>query len=76
MKKVLLDTCIVSYLFKEDSRSELYRKYIEGAYPVINFTILGEFYSWPLENNQGEIRKRKLEERVLNLFVIPYDAEI
>ena len=76
MRKVLLDTCIVSYLFKRDSRAERYRKHIEGTSPVINFTILGELYRWPLKRNWGEEKKRKLEESVRNFFVIPYDAEI
>lgn len=76
MKKILLDTCIISYLLKGSPIAEKYRKHIEGNYPMINFTILGELYRWPLKQNWGEERRRKLEERVRNYLVIPYDAEI
>ena len=76
MKKSYSTLVLFLIYSKKTLAQSLTASILKGPYPVINFTILEELYHWPLANNWSEIRKRKLEECVRNLFVIPYDAEI
>jgi predicted nucleic acid-binding protein len=70
---LLLDTNVVSYIFKRDDRAEFYLQHLQGHEPAISFMTLAELYKWPLERNWGE---KKLEElyKLVRLFVLlPYD---
>lgn len=69
MKTLLLDTNIVSFIFKKDTRAENYKKYLEGNREAISFTTIGELYQWASIRNWGDIRKKKLEE-TLNQYII------
>ena len=71
MATVVVDTCVVSFIFKRDSRAELYRPHLEGNLLVITFTTLAELYRWPLERNWGEPRRTALEEHLRDYVVYP-----
>ena len=54
MPSVVVDTDVVSFLFKRDQRADLYRPYLEGNLLVISFMSLAELDRWALERNWGE----------------------
>ncbi len=49
--RAVVDTDVVSFLFKRDSRAELYRRHLTGALLTISFMTLAELERWTLEHN-------------------------
>ncbi|HXG63664.1 MAG TPA: PIN domain-containing protein [Blastocatellia bacterium] len=62
IESVVVDTDVVSFLFKQDTRGELYRPHLDGKLAVISFMTLAEIDRWALEKNWGERRKRGMKE--------------
>lgn len=73
---LLLDTNIVSFLFKRDSRFVPYQEQLRGQTLAIAFVTVGELYKWPLERNWGEERRRALESLIHGFAVLPYDDQL
>ncbi|MBI3832625.1 MAG: type II toxin-antitoxin system VapC family toxin [Planctomycetes bacterium] len=74
MNKVIVDTNIVSFLFKSDTRAELYRPHLKGVVPSISFVTVAELHRWPIERNWGAAKINKLEEG-LKLFEVLFPDE-
>jgi predicted nucleic acid-binding protein len=58
---VVVDTDVVSYLFKEDSRAVRYETHLVGRAPVVSFMTLAELDAWADQRNWGERRRERLE---------------
>ncbi len=69
MTAVVVDTCVVSFLLKNDTRAELYRPHLEVDTKVISFMTVAELYRWSVESNWGERRKAGLEDDLSNYVV-------
>ena len=67
---LVLDTDVVSYLYKRDTRAELYRPHLNDPPFIVSFMSLAELRRWTLERNWGERRKRELEEYLARYLVI------
>jgi tRNA(fMet)-specific endonuclease VapC len=76
MRTLLLDTNVVSYLFKQASQAKLYEPHLQDARLAISFITVGELYRWAIERDWGEKRRLDLEERLRNYLVIPFDIEL
>jgi len=74
--KIILDTCIVSYLMKGGQLAEAYAPHLQGRLLAISFITVGELYFGAEKANWGEKRRRELETTLRNFVVIPYDHEI
>lgn len=61
MPSVVIDTCVLSALFKGGPLATSYRPHVAGKHLVISFQTLAELYRWPLERNWGEQRRNNLE---------------
>lgn len=57
---VVIDTNVVSYILKRDTRGELYKPHIEGKLQMIAAQTFAELEVWPLEKNWGSNRRRAL----------------
>lgn len=53
---VVIDTNVVSYLFKKDARGDAYRRHLEGRLMVIAAQTFAELELMPLNNNWGSHR--------------------
>jgi tRNA(fMet)-specific endonuclease VapC len=69
MTTVVVDTCVVSFLLKNDTRAELYRPHLDVDTKVISFMTLAELYRWSVESNWGECRQAELEDDLSNYVV-------
>jgi tRNA(fMet)-specific endonuclease VapC len=76
MRTLLLDTNIVSYLFKRASQAKLYEPHLRDSRLAISFVTLAELYRWPIIKDWGEVRRRSLESQLRNYLVIPFDNEL
>ena len=67
---LVIDTDVVSYLYKRDTRAELYHPHLNDPPFFLSFMSLAELRRWTLERNWGERRIRELEEYLTRYFVI------
>ncbi len=73
---LLIDTNVVSYIYKKDSRAALYETYLEGNFLIISFMSLAELKLWTLKNSWGEKRKSNFVEFLKDYLVIYPDDEL
>ena len=73
---LLLDTDIVSFAFKRDSRAQVYERHTAGSLVAISFMTLAELYKWPLERGFSPERREKLEEFIRSMVVLPADSSL
>ena len=66
----VVDTDVVSFQIKGDTRAELYQPHLEGKLLVVSFMTVAELYRWALLRNWGEARRERLRE-YLRQFVVP-----
>lgn len=69
MTTILLDTNIVSYLFNNDTRSELYCPHLEGSAQLIAFMTVTELEFGASIARWGAFRRRRLT-RFLHGFAV------
>jgi predicted nucleic acid-binding protein len=76
MNAVVVETDIVSYLFKGHPVASLYKTDLTGRALVISFMTLAELERWPIQARWGE-RKRQLLQDYLEPFVVmPWDRAL
>lgn len=73
---VLLDTDVLSFLLKRDTRADLYRPHLVGKIPALSFMTVAQIYQWVLLRSWGEGRRAELETTLRNYVVIPFDNRL
>lgn len=76
MDAVLLDTNIVSFLLKQDSRVRSYAPYLENRRLAISFMTVAELFQWAAVRNWGARRMNQLETSLQNFTVLPFDIAL
>jgi predicted nucleic acid-binding protein len=76
MNTILLDTNIVSFLIKQDSRVKDYAPHLQNHRLAISFMSVAELFQWAYTRNWGESRIRQLEIALKNYVVFAFDIEI
>jgi len=74
--KVILDTCVVSYLMRGGQEADAYTPHVQGRLLAVSFITVGEMYFGAENRNWGENKRKQLETTLRNFVVIPYDHEI
>jgi tRNA(fMet)-specific endonuclease VapC len=54
MATAVVDTDVVSFLFKRDSRAELYRPHLINRTLIVSFMTVAEMERWALTRKWGE----------------------
>ncbi|HKV85084.1 MAG TPA: type II toxin-antitoxin system VapC family toxin [Ktedonobacterales bacterium] len=73
METVLLDTDVVSYLLKGDSRAAAYVPLVTGNLVAISFMTVAELFQWAAVRHWGTKRAAHLAQTLTNYLVIPSD---
>jgi len=73
---VVVDTDVVSYLFKADTRAEAYRPHLVGKTLVLSFMTVAELYRWAEQRNWGQNRCTALEQHLRNFVVYGCNREL
>jgi tRNA(fMet)-specific endonuclease VapC len=71
MSAVVVDTDVVSFQFKRDSRAALYDPHLRGRTLVLSFMTLAELDRWSVQRQWGSARQSRLD-RHLTRFVVAY----
>lgn len=74
--KVVVDTCILSYIYKKDTRAKAYLRLLSGLEPLLSFMTVAELYRWPLESNWGEARTTSLKLFVSSYAMLPFNKDV
>lgn len=75
MNTVLLDTNIISFIMKGDTRILAYKPYLDGKILGISFMTVAELFQWAEIKNWGENRKNQLQQTLRNYLVLSYDIQ-
>jgi hypothetical protein len=57
----VVDTDVISYIFKGDTRNASYYPHLSGKLALISFMTLAELRQWALLRNWGDARRQQLE---------------
>lgn len=76
MTTVLLDTNIVSYLFKRDTRTALYAPHLLDRELAVSLMTVAELLQWAAVRNWGKPRIQRLERLLENYTILPVDVEL
>lgn len=71
MSALVLDTNVVSYLMRNHTLAQKYRRHLEGHILTISFMTVGELYEGAFRANWSSDRMRELEARIRTFLVIP-----
>jgi tRNA(fMet)-specific endonuclease VapC len=75
MEVVLLDTNIVSFLLKGDTRARDYTPLLHGKRLSISFMTVAELFEWAATRNWGAARIQQLERTLATYIIIPVDID-
>jgi predicted nucleic acid-binding protein len=70
---VVIDTDVISFLYKRDTRARLYEPHLNDPPFILSFMSLAELRRWTLERNWGEERRQQLEEYLTRYLVLHSD---
>jgi len=73
---VLVDTNVVSFLFKGDTRAESYAPHLRGHSLAISFMTVAELFQWAAIRNWGPRRRNELERVLHKYAVLPFDISL
>ena len=73
---VVVDTDVVSYLFKDDTRVDAYRPHIKGRIAVITAQTQAELELWMRARNWGARRRAELRKHLRGFVLAPFDAAL
>jgi tRNA(fMet)-specific endonuclease VapC len=76
MNIVLLDTNIVSYVFKRDSRVALYAPHLINKELAIAIMTVAELFQWAAVRHWGAARIQQLEAEFDKYTILPVDLEV
>lgn len=73
---VVVNTDVVSFIFKGDTRAGLYRPHLDGRLAVIAAQTRAELELWTLERNWGARRRDLLHDYLQNFVLAPPDEAL
>ena len=76
MNAAIVDTDVVSMLFKGDTRAQRYRAHLTGRLLGVSFMTLAELERWQLGRNWGAARRADLARHLTSYAVLPATREL
>jgi tRNA(fMet)-specific endonuclease VapC len=73
---LVVDTDVVSYLFKQDTRGDLYRPHLKGHLLLISPMTRAELEAWALEHNWGQPRREAMRIHLKQFMLVPFHEEL
>lgn len=70
---MVVDTNIVSYFLRRDTRAAAYEPHLRDQTLFISFMTVAELYKWPFVRNWGTAKTTELMQHLRNYVVLPYD---
>jgi predicted nucleic acid-binding protein len=68
---ILLDTVVISYFIKADTRSDFYRKYVSTCTKCLSFISIAELYYWAYSKDWAS-KRRSQANQPRSLIITPF----
>jgi tRNA(fMet)-specific endonuclease VapC len=72
----IVDTDVVSFLFRGDTRAEAYRPVLTDALLAVSFMTVAELDRWALERNWGPARRARMESFLKGFTIVLPDRDL
>lgn len=76
MTAAVVDTDVVSFLFKGDSRAQWYWPHLSGRILVVSFMTVAELDQWAEQHNWGPARKSRMDAHLRQFVLHPFDRDL
>ncbi len=76
MAAVVVDTDVLSFQFKRDTRADLYDAHLAHKILTVSFMTVAELDLWALLHRWGEARKKGMQELLRAYLIHPFDREL
>src|SRR5882762_3635323 len=76
MSRLVVDTDIVSYLFKNHSVATLYDGDLLNHILVVSFMTVAELERWAIQSRWGDARRNRLNWFLQPFAILPYDRTL
>jgi tRNA(fMet)-specific endonuclease VapC len=73
---IVVDTDVISYIFKKDSRAALYEPHMVQVPKFISFMTFAELRRWEFQSNWGNVKTAKFELLLSDFGVIFADEKL
>ena len=73
---LVVDTDVVSYLFKQDTRGDLYKPDLRGHLLIISPMTRAELEAWALERKWGDRRRDEMRVHLKQFMLAPFDEDL
>ncbi len=73
---LVVDTDVVSFLYKRDTRARLYEPHLNDPPFIVSFMSLAELRRWTLERSWAERRRQELEEYLMRFLILHSDDQM
>jgi predicted nucleic acid-binding protein len=72
----VVDTDVVSFVFKNDTRAGFYQAQLLGLSPMLSFMTVAELDAWGLRRRWGPAKLARLEQIISHFTVINPDRDL
>jgi tRNA(fMet)-specific endonuclease VapC len=76
MSRLVVDTDVVSFLFKDHPIGALYASDLRGQTLLISFMTVAELERWAIQSQWGEARRRWLQLHLERFVVAPFNRRL
>lgn len=76
VERVVVDTDVMSFVIKKDSRATVYEPELDGKQIVISFMTVAELKRWAIKKNWGAGRLAQLDLQFRNVVIYPVDLHL
>jgi predicted nucleic acid-binding protein len=76
MSAVVVDTDVVSFLFKRDTRARPYGRHLLGKTLYVSFMTVAELRRWSLTSNWGPARIAQLDRSLQRFNIVLVDVAL
>jgi predicted nucleic acid-binding protein len=76
MEPVVVDTDVISFWFKGDTRAAGYRRHLIGKLLVVSFVTIAELDEWALKRRWGADRRERMERHLQRFLFYPVDRQL
>ena len=76
MKRVVLDTDVLSFFIKEDSRAQIYLPYLQDRQILVSFMTIAELEQWVILSNWSAKRIEWMRLFIARFAVVPYSHDL
>ncbi len=74
--KVVVDTDVASYLFKNSPLAKPFRPLLRGKRPALAFVSVAELFRWSLRKKWGPKNVEELERALTRYILVPYERDL